>query len=625
MKLNRRKSEGPNDAKSLHDKDGALKGSRGTTSTIGIGYPKKSELQKADYAVGSGISGSIATAVDSANEITVTTYGSSSRAKKVRFDLVEIRNYERIASDNPCCSSGPPIGIGWNHGDTYRESIDNYENNRGCRRQNLEIVLSRSEREALLLEWAIDMKTIAASTRAAMKTKFQRKQTVINSRKASKLEEVIETTSRKLKHLFAPKRPVNGAVVESFPVRTPEIYAFDFSRAGDTASITSAGEENRSHLQVTEPDSYEIENLIEQSFDIPTVGVHNEGDENTSNIDDFTLGATTLGNTSAFSPSIMEMEKFYQELELEMFGEEAELPSMVGQTLEVPLEKEITNADVTTKDNVKVQHGISEHQCTPSHLQSTHLEGCPIRDFGRDEFQSESYVYNAPMAAQNPYRISGASKAHQHYFSDDRYDQPPFIQGNFLPLNRAHYEATQSNSSNPYVTYNDSIQSLVSQDSFAQCQNIPFAQRRSQPGFSLGSSSFHESIYSQRDANHQYRRERGRSFDSYYDVTPSQNNRTLSSPAKQLQHTHSEHLSKSQTLPTEDTMGISFRYSDSGSHYRPQHLHFDEPRIHHMPINGRLSANEWMGGTDLDHSLSNNDMTVTITEDHYSKISERHY
>ena len=41
---------------------------------------------------------------------TVTTCGCSSRSKTVQFDAVEIRQYERIASDNPCCSSGPPIG-----------------------------------------------------------------------------------------------------------------------------------------------------------------------------------------------------------------------------------------------------------------------------------------------------------------------------------------------------------------------------------------------------------------------------------------------------------------------------------------------------------------------------------
>ena len=47
-----------------------------------------------------------------------TTCGSSNSSNKsrtrkkkvVRFDVVKIRKYERTISDNPCCSSGPPIG-----------------------------------------------------------------------------------------------------------------------------------------------------------------------------------------------------------------------------------------------------------------------------------------------------------------------------------------------------------------------------------------------------------------------------------------------------------------------------------------------------------------------------------
>ncbi len=110
MKLQRRKKEGTDNAKSLEDNNVVAKRSRSLTSTIGIGCLTKSGLQTDDAAVSSGRSGSIATAVNSVNETTVTTSGSSSRAKRVRFDVVEIRDYERIAGDNPCCSSGPPIG-----------------------------------------------------------------------------------------------------------------------------------------------------------------------------------------------------------------------------------------------------------------------------------------------------------------------------------------------------------------------------------------------------------------------------------------------------------------------------------------------------------------------------------
>ena len=41
---------------------------------------------------------------------TETISGCSSGSKKVRFNFVEIQHYESILSDNPCCSSVPPIG-----------------------------------------------------------------------------------------------------------------------------------------------------------------------------------------------------------------------------------------------------------------------------------------------------------------------------------------------------------------------------------------------------------------------------------------------------------------------------------------------------------------------------------
>ena len=110
MKLQRRNKEGVNGAKkSLGENDG-VKPSRSATSTIGVSCLKKTDYETGDSVFDSRRTGSVSTALNSVNERTVTTCGSWSRGKKVRFDVVEIRNYERIASDNPCCSSGPPIG-----------------------------------------------------------------------------------------------------------------------------------------------------------------------------------------------------------------------------------------------------------------------------------------------------------------------------------------------------------------------------------------------------------------------------------------------------------------------------------------------------------------------------------
>ena len=113
MNLHRRKMKGINNAKKSLRVNDVVKESRSAPSTIGVDVNSclKKPNHETDNSVADGNkSESVSTGVDSVNEITVTTCASSSGPKTVRFDVVEIRNYERIASDNPCCSSGPPIG-----------------------------------------------------------------------------------------------------------------------------------------------------------------------------------------------------------------------------------------------------------------------------------------------------------------------------------------------------------------------------------------------------------------------------------------------------------------------------------------------------------------------------------
>ena len=107
MRRYRRKTDGTEDVKKVMNQN--------CTSLRSVGVNMHSCLKKPHTeTTGSIINGrrgdSVSTGLDSLNEKTVTTWGSSSAPKKVRFDTVEIRSYERIASDNPCCSSGPPIG-----------------------------------------------------------------------------------------------------------------------------------------------------------------------------------------------------------------------------------------------------------------------------------------------------------------------------------------------------------------------------------------------------------------------------------------------------------------------------------------------------------------------------------
>jgi len=632
-KLHRGQKEGNNHAKkSLRATDDVKQQTRSAAvSTMGINLTsclKKIGYDTDDFVADGKKSESVSTGVSKGSSTldsrTVTTDGCSSKSKKVRFDVVEIRQYERIASDNPCCSSGPPIGIGWNHGETHRADVNDYEHSRSDRNSNFVIVLSRSEREELLLEWDVDSRNIASSVRAALKTKFQRKQTVINARKYSKIEEAIEITSKRLKKALLPRRMTNDGVDELLE-RTPS-QVFDYSRAGETVSTSSGEEDSKSRIEMTEPDEDIIEKLMQNTFDIPAVGVCDECSDTNNALDDdeFTLGATTLGNTSAFSPSIIEMEKFYRELELEMFGEETELPSMVGQTLEVPFDakRNITKLNTTSGGGVSIQDDMSFDGCSISNPRSAHDEKLSSPHF-HDESQRNSYDDYALRDAQEPSyaydapKTSTRNRVHRHHFMENNFDQPPLNQCTSLPLH--------SIVANPGMTNNNSMNHPVSRYPTSQRQSMPVSQSESDPYYTQYSCGHHRPIHSQRYNDHHYRRGRGGSFDSSNDIAPIQNSIQYSSPGSQAQHCAQSHFHP-QSLPTAlslDAADFSFRNSDPGGHYAHRSFprlsrdsnNIDEPQVRHTPLHGNLSANQWMDGSDCECSYCNNNTTVTITEE----------
>ncbi|KAG7366928.1 hypothetical protein IV203_029598 [Nitzschia inconspicua] len=292
-----------------------------------------------------------------------STFLSKNTTKNVRFHEIQIREYHRCVGDNPSVSAGPPVGIDWRYEESLKMDVNGYELNRGHRREQLEMVLSRHERETLLVEWDVPTHLIADGTRNAIKVKNQRKQTLVNAGKVAKLEEVIESASKRLKEAFSKKMksmisvPHQSADEEGIE---GDKYCSPIIRATGNKTISSEiceaprtsvypqGSSSKA-IVLVEPDSDSLDrmgmnvslsNLVSDAPEgtkmacYPPLNQYVEDMGNFENDDDYTLGATTFGNSSV-SPSVLEMEKFYKELEMEMFGEEASLPCMVGQTLEV--------------------------------------------------------------------------------------------------------------------------------------------------------------------------------------------------------------------------------------------------------------------------------------------------
>ncbi|CAB9499836.1 expressed unknown protein [Seminavis robusta] len=115
----------------------------------------------------------------------------------IQFSVVEIREFERVVGDNPSCSSGVPVSIGWNHGKTFKMDLEDFEKARPPRRSQMDLVLTRGERHRLLVEWGASGQDVIEAIRMIIRVKNQRRQTVNNLGSYDKVEEVFENIGRR--------------------------------------------------------------------------------------------------------------------------------------------------------------------------------------------------------------------------------------------------------------------------------------------------------------------------------------------------------------------------------------------------------------------------------------------
>lgn len=72
--------------------------------------------------------------------------------KSVSFTSVEIREYNVIVGDHPCCATGFPLTLDWEYREVNNIEVDKYEKVRSPRRHKEELKISPEERSQLLLE-----------------------------------------------------------------------------------------------------------------------------------------------------------------------------------------------------------------------------------------------------------------------------------------------------------------------------------------------------------------------------------------------------------------------------------------------------------------------------------------
>jgi hypothetical protein len=122
------------------------------------------------------------------------------RATSVRFSDVTIREYERIIGDNPACTNGPSVSIGWK----YMERsviLNEFEKTCKTRRRLRQLTLTRKQREEILKSWGFTSTQISDATRQGNKARLQRRQTT-NNLGSQKMEEALQNAARTMKQLM---------------------------------------------------------------------------------------------------------------------------------------------------------------------------------------------------------------------------------------------------------------------------------------------------------------------------------------------------------------------------------------------------------------------------------------
>jgi len=474
-----------------------------------------------------------------------------------------------------------------------------------------------------LLEWDVDAKVIAASTRAANKTKGQRKQTVVNTRKYCKLEEFLESISRRFKIALIPSRQIdfkNGGALKSTASQT---FATDHNSVENTVSTSRECESDKLNICITEPDDDYIEQLMNNRLNISKVGKGREENDSISFHDNFTFGATTIEDTESCTPSVYEIDKFHRELELELFGDETELPSMVGQTLEFPLQADnrtnlntISGRISSLQDDIAIAGGSNLKQQQPILLERYPLESFP--DVSRSGTNGYDAMVNTQDSSNGVPTTSVKFRINHHHSNGNCHRHVPFNHYLSLPLQA---ESEQCRSGTIFHRqYDDSFDSF-SQNLATEVYHSMFStQGEFDPQYTQFTRGSTERIYSERN-NNQHRR--SGSFDSSYSAASTQYNLRYSRPESPIQQYTRPVFEASQfsTASSWDSKDSYFRRSNPGDHrYARGSFHpssrgddFDGPQVHHVPLFGHTSANQLIDGTDCERCFYSN-TTVTITE-----------
>ena len=452
--------------------------------------------------------------------------------------------------------------IGWKYNEARVIDIEAFESARRFKRSGSRLVLSREEREALLLNWGASFHDIVESVRGNIKIKNQRRQTVTNLGKVERIEEAFESATRKLKSALMLRRSTGNKLKQ----------LQEQANLAQSALTSLKIAEDRALSQLRGPSHYEAEEETNSEEDFETYPL---SDYRTGTIEDNEVVMVSededhrsgrysaTGNSTTKSET--EIERFHRELELEMFGEE-DIPSMVGQTLEVRRRGEKGGSradDRMIAEDVSVASGMTERYS---------VDGFDEELLEKEQNRSMISEYlledadNDISKAEHAIQDQGEQDTNQYYYSSQ--PAPPMHEDQ--EAQKDHF-GWGSMGATDFSNWNDSSEFVESKETYTEQQKATVPLHAGMTMFDdcalLGDAA--------KSKSKSYRRERRRSSRS------------------------------------------SRRKKDTNA----------GPKIHYIPPPTHFSPSHWMDSPDPNSFSSRGHDTITISEDifHDRTQMERQY
>jgi hypothetical protein len=127
---------------------------------------------------------------------------SSSSYKHVAFGELKIREYPLILGDNPACSDGAPVTLGWKYDAAYERNLEFYEYTRQAERRSKCPKISVQKRAQLLLAAGYSLEQIGAAVLKVEEAKKMRSDSLKAMGFGERTKMILESTGRIPKDLL---------------------------------------------------------------------------------------------------------------------------------------------------------------------------------------------------------------------------------------------------------------------------------------------------------------------------------------------------------------------------------------------------------------------------------------